>query len=441
MATIITMPQKGLSEESAVITEWHFKKGDRVKVGDGLFSIEIGKATFLVESEAEGVILEIIGKVGDEIAVTSPVCVIGETGENYKIQHVAPDGNNLSAQSEEKLPKFTEKLPAQALAKAYRDGERICISSRARASAIRKGIDYRFAAASGPDGRIIERDIEDMLDKGPFVTDAARAYANGEQGSGICGAVTTADIGKEVKAAAATADMPDAGEYTVRQNSRVRKTIANNMYRSLRDMAQLTCSTFFDATELLRLREKIKASAGSDFVANVSLNDMIIYAAARTLAAFPDLNAYYSDDEMKLFKRVHMGMAVDTDRGLMVPTIKYADKKSLNEIAAESIELAAQCRTGQIAADKLTGGTFTISNLGVYGLSSFSPIINPPQTGLLGVCGIDWKVRIKNAQPEYYQAMGLSLTFDHRAVDGAPAARFLKALCDNLENFTLLLFK
>ena len=206
-------------------------------------------------------------------------------------------------------------------------------------------------------------------------------------------------------------------------------------------MAQLTHNTSFDATAILAYRKLLKNSEGD--VSGITLGDIVLYAVSRTLLNHPDLNAHMLDDNtIRLFKHVNLGVAVDTPRGLMVPTIFNADQKSLLEISKEVKVLAAACREGNISPDLLSGGTFTVSNLGNMGVESFTPVINPPQTGILGVCGtVDRVKKGKDGEIKIYPAMGLSLTYDHRAVDGTPAARFQKELGYNLENFTALLAK
>ncbi|MEE1043646.1 MAG: dihydrolipoamide acetyltransferase family protein, partial [Clostridia bacterium] len=223
--------------------------------------------------------------------------------------------------------------------------------------------------------------------------------------------------------------------------SGIRRAISKSMHTSLSTMAQLTHNTSFDATNILAYRKQLKAA--EDECSGITLGDIVLYAVSRTLLNHPDLNANMLDDNnIRLFKHVNLGFAVDTPRGLMVPTIFRADEMSLLEISKAVKALAAECRDGAISPDKLSGGSFTVSNLGNLGVESFTPVINPPQTGILGVCGTIDRVR-KGADGsiQIYPAMGLSLTYDHRAVDGTPAAKFQKELAHNLENFTTLLAK
>ena len=217
------------------------------------------------------------------------------------------------------------------------------------------------------------------------------------------------------------------------------------MHNSLSEMAQLTYNTSFDATAIMGYRAKIKANMERLGLENITLNDIILFVVSRTLMMpeHRDLNAnFLNGDTMRYFTHVNLGVAVDTPRGLMVPTIFNADQKSLNEIAAEVKSLAKQCKGGAINPDLLKGGSFTVSNLGNMGIESFTPVINPPQTAILGVDTVAPKVRpAKDGGFEFYQSMGLSLTCDHRVIDGTPSAKFLKDLCANLESFDVLLAK
>ena len=268
-----------------------------------------------------------------------------------------------------------------------------------------------MATGTGPNGRIIERDVQKLIAEGV-----------------------------PAKAAPVAAAAPEA-EYEDAKFSGIRRAISKSMHTSLSTMAQLTHTTTFDATAILNYRKVLKAAGGE--YAGITIGDLILYAVSRTLLNHPDLNANMLDDSsIRRFKHVNLGVAVDTPRGLMVPTIVHADEMSLLEISKAVKELAAECRDGGINPDKLSGGSFTVSNLGNMGVESFTPVINPPQTGILGVCGTVDRVRkAADGSIELYPAMGLSLTYDHRAVDGTPAARFQQELCKNLEAFTTLLAK
>ncbi len=211
------------------------------------------------------------------------------------------------------------------------------------------------------------------------------------------------------------------------------------MQESLSTMAQLTHNSSFDATRLLALRARFKAAPAELGLNGITVNDLILFAVSRVLGRHPDLNAHFLGDRIRLFDRVHLGMAVDTPRGLMVPSLFDADTKSLLGISGDAKDLISAAQSGGINPDLLTGGTFTVSNLGTLGIESFTPIINPPQVAILGVDCVIERVRTVNGQITAYPAMGLSLTYDHRAVDGAPASRFLRDLCAALEHIDVLL--
>jgi pyruvate dehydrogenase E2 component (dihydrolipoamide acetyltransferase) len=372
------MPQLGISEESAILTAWHVRQGDAVGTGDKLFSIETGKSSFDVESEYAGTVLHISAAEGDEVAVKAPVCVIGEAGED---------------------------CPAYAgVSVATHCVDAVGCSPRAGRLAEKMGVDPAAAVPTGPGGRVIERDVRALqaLPQPPLATTPS------ERESGL--------------------DHPP--EYTDRPLSHMRKIIAKNMLASLRNTAQLTHNASFDATAVLTCRKQFKEDPAT---AGVTLTDILLYTVSRTLKDFPALNAWLLDDTLRVFSEVSLAAAVDTERGLMVPVIFNASQKTLTELSDELKSLAEQCRAGSISPDLLSGGSFTVSNLGQFGIESFTPVLNAPQTGILGVNTVTHRVR-EDGTP--YPCMTLSLTYDHRALDGAPASRFLQALCKSLESFT-----
>ena len=232
----------------------------------------------------------------------------------------------------------------------------------------------------------------------------------------------------------------NADEITFRDEKipRMRKSIAMHMCGSLSTMAQLTHMATFDATALIRVRSQLKSS-DNEALRAITYNDIILFVVSQEIKKFPVLNANWLDEQgcIRYFDHVHLGVAVNTERGLLVPTLFHADKKDLVQISQEAKELAGMAKSGRILPDLLTGASFTVTNLGRGRVEYFTPIINPPQTGILGVGSISYRVRVDDVElMEVYPAMGLSLTFDHRAVDGAPAAQFLESLCEALENFS-----
>ncbi len=405
-AQAVIMPKAGITVESCIIGEWLKSVGDQVKVGDILFTYETDKASFECESTAEGELLAVFFGEGDEVPCLENVCAVGPHGEPTDclkpgaVVEVAVEAAPVA----EAAPAAVEAPVAVAVSGAP-------VSPRAAKLAKAHGVDASLATGTGPNGRIIERDVQALIAKGVPAKAAAPAPVAAED------------------------------EYEDVKFSGIRRAISKSMHTSLSTMAQLTHNTSFDASAILAYRKALKAAGGE--YAGITIGDIVLYAVSRTLLNHPDLNANMLDDNsIRRFKHVNLGVAVDTPRGLMVPTIFHADQMSLLEISKAVKELAAECRDGAINPDKLSGGSFTVSNLGSMGVESFTPVINPPQTGILGVCGTIDRVR-KGADGsiEIYPAMGLSLTYDHRAVDGTPAARFQKELCQNLENFTTLLAK
>lgn len=454
MAVAVIMPRQGQSVESCLITTWNKAVGDQVNVGDVLFSYETDKASFEEEAAVSGTLLVQFYAEGDDVPCLNNVCVIGNPGESFA--EFAPEGVAAPVEASGTASTATEAVqvatevatPVQTeLASTVAESatEISSISPRARALAAKLNIDYTKATATGPYGRVIERDIIELKEKGVFATSAV--LASGESipatGTGIGGRVSVADLGKTAPVAPAASvsapvSAPSTLGYRDEKIPNIRKVIAKAMLNSLSTTSQLTLTTSFDATELMSLRAKLKKS-NVEF--NVTLTDMILFAVSRTLKAHPALNAHFLGDTMRYFDHVHLGLAVDTERGLLVPTIFDADSKSLVQISESVKSLAAMSKTGSVSPDLLSGASFTITNLGTFGIESFTPVLNPPQTGILGVNTITQRVREKDGVISTYPAMGLSLTFDHGALDGAPAARFLQDLTKALENFTVLLMQ
>jgi pyruvate dehydrogenase E2 component (dihydrolipoamide acetyltransferase) len=351
--------------------------------------------------------------------------IIGSDGED--ISGLIPQGSAESKPTPVEKPAEIAAQPqkAEPAKIAPPDGE-IKISPRAKQYAKQAKADLSKAIPTGPDGRIIERDVIELVSKGH------RLYAECEMRNAECEMKATTSEGKE-----------NAALYTDVKLPNIRKIIAKSMQASLSEMAQLTLNSSFDASVILAFRKNLKDNAQALALENITLNDIVLYAAAKTLKKHKDANAHYLGElgVIRYFEAVNLGVAVDTERGLLVPTIFGADNLSLNELAKQTKKTIGEAQSGSIHPDKLKGGTFTITNLGALGVESFTPVINPPQTCILGVNNITRRIKQIDGRDVFYDCMGLSLTFDHRALDGAPAAKFLKDLCSNLENFDLLLAK
>ena len=444
MATVVIMPRQGQSVESCIITAFNKKIGDSVEAGEVLFSYETDKSSFEEPAPVAGKILAIFREEGDDVPCLENVLVIGNDGED--VSEFAPKSEEASAPApavEEKAevkeaPATEIGVPAPISTQGVGS-----ISPRARLLAEKTNADLLKAVPTGPNGRIIERDVQKLVDMGLTVSAAAKAeYTSAVEGSGINGKVVLGDLNAPAAAPAqAEAASAPAPAYEDVKLPNVRKVIAKAMHASLSNMAQLTLNSSFDASKLMAIRASLKAGAEKMGLANITLNDMVLFAVSRVILNHKDLNAHYLDDVMRYFNNVNLGIAVDTNRGLLVPTLFGAEKLSLNELSKAAKAVITEAQSGTINPDKLQGGSFTVTNLGSLGVENFTPVINPPQTGILGVGTITKRIKEVNGEDVTYPAMGLSLTFDHRALDGAPAAKFLKDLCFALENFDLLLTK
>ncbi len=412
----VLMPKAGITVETCVIGEWMKKKGDHVNVGDVLFTYETDKAEFECESTAEGELLEIFYEEGDEVPVLVNVCAIGQPGdsiEGLKEGSEEEEAPAAAAAASEAAAPVAAPAPAGAANPAAK------ASPRARKTAAELGVDASAATGTGPHGRIVEADV--------------KAYAASQ---------TAAAPAAPAPSAAAAAPAEEEPEYVDEKFSPVRKATARAMHDSLSTMAQLTHHHSFDATEIQNLRKQIKANGEAMGLPNITLNDIVMFAVSRVLLRHPDLNATMPEENvLRRYKNVNLGMAVDTPRGLMVPTIFNANKMSLAELSAEAKRLAKICQEGKATPDMLSGASFTVSNLGSLGCEMFTPVINPPQVAILGVDNIQYKIKQVDGEYKPYPAMGLSLTYDHRAVDGTPASRFVKDLGESLEHFTLLMME
>ena len=468
------MPRQGQSVEACTIVRWLKQPGDTVATGELLCEIETDKASFEVESTAAGTVLAHFAGEGEEVPVLTPIAAVGEPGE----QPTAPGGpaggapaaapEQAAASGEpDTVAPMSAGPPdtgagagsvAVAVAAAVAAPEPVgsgdalpasgrgpAASPRARRRAAELGVDYTALAGSGPNGRIIERDVVAAAQARPALTGAARAAAAAgapvpAAGSGIGGRVTLADL-----AAAAPGAAPEAVETV--PITGVRKLISERMQQSLSDTAQLTMHATADAEALLAYRARLKASPEHLGLAGVTINDLVLYAVARTLPRYPELNAVVAGDQIERHRTVQLAFAVDTDRGLVVPVIGGADRLSIAALAARAHELAAATQAGSISPDLLHGGTFTVTNLGALGVESFTPILNLPQVAILGVGALTLKPVLADpaaagapdpAQVTWRRHLGLSLTIDHRVVDGAPAARFLQALGAAVADIDLL---
>lgn len=455
MAVEVLMPRQGQSVESCIIIGWKVSEGDTVEEGQPLCEVETDKATFEVEAPAAGTVLGIFYPDDADVEVLKVIAAIGEPGED--ISALRPSDESAEPQNAEQETSNVEVTEETAKPSAIQNskfdtqpvGPEIGISPRAKNLAVSKGVDASVLAGSGPEGRVIERDVQAAVEGRAELSPAAREKAVAgaavpSVGSGIGGRVLLDDLAEvapqDVAAAIAELDFPGATtDIPVRG---VRKVISGRMLDSLQNTAQLTMNSSADARTMLDFRAKCKAAAEELGVGGITINDIVLFATVQTLVKFPELNAHWLGDKMVQFEDVHLGVAVDTPRGLMVPVIRFANRLTLKQLSAEAKRLAMAAIEGTIEPDALTDGTFTVTNLGAMGIESFTPVLNKPEVGILGVCNIQPKpVMQKGGGTEFVPHLGLSLTFDHCATDGAPAAKFLAALRQNLAAFDLLLVR
>ena len=442
MATIVVMPQLGNSVESCIIVEWMIAEGDTVAVDQTLASIETDKSTMEVPSTAEGTVLKLLWEEGDEVPVKDPLIIVGDPGED--ISGLVPGGESASESAEATAaPEQGAAAPEQAAPAFATERATGAVSPRARALAASSGVDASaIAEGSGPHGRVIERDVAAAIAAGPTLTSAARAAGvSATEGTGIGGRVSVADANRapEVNAPAAVSAPAPAADFPGASTSSplkgVRKVVAKRMMESLTTTAQLTLNTSANAAGILALRKKVKNADEALGLNKITLNDLVCFAVSRTLPKYPVFNAHLEDGVLTEFEQVHLGFACDTPRGLLVPVIRSAQSLGLKAFSDEAKRLAGGAIDGSLSPDFLSGGTFTVSNIGSFGIETFTPVINLPQTAILGVGAITPRPALaSDGTIGVQQRLNLSLTIDHQVIDGADGARFLRDLVGAIEN-------
>ena len=433
MAHQVLMPKQGNTVESCIIVEWNVKVGDHVDVGTVLCSAETDKSTIDVESTASGSILALLYKEGDDVPVMVPIAVVGEPGEQFEVPAVE------GAKTEDaEIPSPAPVVEAQGPApRAGASGEGS--SPRARQRAAERGIPLSTVTPTGPKGRIIERDV--LARTGQPLSRTARAQALRDQvsapltGSGIGGRVLARDLavpdGAQTATDSAYTDIPLKG---------IRKITAERMMASITSTCQFTMTAWADARAIKRLRAEFKAARPELGLAGITIGDLVLYAVAKTLEEYPSHNAHFYGDSIRQFASVDLGIATDTSKGLLVPVLKGSNRMSLKQLSDRAKVLIEKAREGKAAPDELSGSTFTVSNVGAFGIEGFTPVLNVPEVAILGVGTIALKpIEDEDGDVAFIDQICLSLTVDHQAVDGAEAARFLRALTLNIKSIDLLL--
>jgi pyruvate dehydrogenase E2 component (dihydrolipoamide acetyltransferase) len=442
MSTPVIMPRQGQSVETCILAEWHRKKGDTVNKGEIILSYETDKAAFDLESPASGTLLDIFYQNGDEVRVLSNIAVIGQPGESvdeFKPDAVPFHGDVPEKRIEPEIPgKYADnKQIDEEIIPYFAQTDEVRISPRARKLAEQLNVPIHMVRGTGPGGRIIEKDIE-MAATTTRTTVLASEIIKKE--SKTIGTVPTGPGGL-FRTNDLISKTDETGEgYVIKKISNVRRIIAEKMYLSLTNSAQLTHHISADIRKILRYRNTFKNEQSQAKGENITINDMVCFAVIKALKNKPEINSHFLGDSIKTFNQVHLGIAVDTERGLMVPALRCADNLSLPDLSMALKSLAEQCRKGSIDPELLasTSASFTVTNLGIYGIEMFTPVLNLPQSGILGINTIIYRpVDLGNEEIGFIPMIGLSLTYDHRAIDGAPASVFLKEVKQQIEGFDI----
>lgn len=440
MASPVILPRQGQSVETCIIGEWYKKVGDAVKTGDILFSYETDKASFEEEAKEDGELLAIFYEAGDEVPVLTNVGVLGVKGDN--IDEFRPGGAPAPVKEAASAPVVAEAAPVAGQdqpAVAERAAGEIKISPRAKLMAEKMGVAFEQIQGSGPHGRIIAQDVEAAAQSLPKMTPLAAEKAKAEN---LVPAKETTGLGGRVAAADLINYNPVYGDdFEVKKLPNIRKLIAKAMHQSLQNSAQLTHHMSADARKIMALRKQFKKKLDAgEITQNITINDLVCYAVIKALKRYPQVNTHFIGDSMRWFKKVHLGLAVDTERGLMVPAVKNADDLSIEGLSSQLASVAGAARKGNVDPELLKpeAASFTVSNLGNYGVELFTPVINLPQTAILGVCTIVPRPKdLGDGVYGFVPMMGLSLTYDHQALDGGEATLFLREIKEQIENLTI----
>lgn len=471
MAQLFPMPQLGSTMEEGTIVKWHRGEGDPVRKGETLLEIETDKATMEVESPIDGVVRKLLFPADSIVAITKAIAILGSADE--PIDHLlsgdaAPPTSAAPAEATTAAPELT----ANPTAAAPTGDVTVFLSPRARRLAEERSVPISalVGLGTGPEGRVVEQDVLTYLQnqtsassgalelddsgKSRRVTPLAARIAGdlgvdlNDLSLGLPGSrVRRDDVLRHVDgsgsspgsmpvAAAAPAAAQASGDnpFTTRTFAGMRKRIADNVAKSRFSAPHVTLTLEVDMTECAALRSKLIPDIEKAFGTRLSYTDIFVKAVARSLEEHPLMNSALVGEELRIYSKKNIGVAVALEEGLIVPVVQDAGTKSLGSISAELKPLIDRARTGKFTPDDLAGGTFTITNLGAFGIDVFDPIIVPPQAGILGVCRIADRPVVVNKQVVVRSMMNLCLSFDHRVLDGAPAARFLQRLKELLEN-------
>jgi pyruvate dehydrogenase E2 component (dihydrolipoamide acetyltransferase) len=438
MASSIIMPKTGMAMEEGTIIRWLKAEGDSVHKGEAVAEIETDKSTMELEAEADGVLLRIVHTDGQTVPVAQVIGWIGKPGEA-----IAQEPPSVPAPQEQSRVAQPSETLLDGAAGGLPSGK-VAATPAARRVAAENKINLASVAPTGGHGEVRQRDVQaaaQSLAVSPLAKKIAAQSGialGGLKGSGPGGRITTADL---PLAPSGSASPGAQGRERRLALTPIQKTTGKRLLQSHTEIPCVTCQAKADVSELLSVREHLNAAlSGTEQAAKTTINDWVLKAVAKALQANPRLNSVLDGGELVYRLDIDIGMAVATPRGLLVPVLRAVDSLSLGQVALRSRELSVRAKEGKLSARELEAGTFTVSNLGMYGISSFTPIINQPQVAILGVCAIEQELHMIDTQVKARSVMGLSLTFDHRALDGVEAALFLKSLRELLENPLMILY-
>lgn len=443
MSINVTMPKLGMTMKTGKLSKWYKSEGDQVEEGGDLFEVETEKITNKIEAPAGGILFQIVVREGEVVPVGTIVGVIAEPGEKpERIEGIQAGQVEERKPAAAAAPKAEAEKPAQP--------REILATPASKRLARELGVDIALVKGTGPDGRIREADVtlyHEQAQRKPKITPLAEEIAkkagldiSAISGTGEGGKITREDVERAIQAkkpaaAAKAEEKVPAGTIPM---TGMRKAIADNMHASLQNTAQLSLASEVDVTESLRFLDLVRAQYKKDESVRISLNDIVMLAVSRALKRFPIMNSTQVGNEIVLHDSVGMGIAVAIAGGLIVPVLREADRKGLLQIAAEARVLIGKARTNSLSMEEVTGGTFTITNLSSSTVNNFTPILRPPETGILGLGRTLKKPVVFEGEIAIRSMMGLSLTFDHRVVDGAPASEFFDLLYCYLEHPSLI---
>ena len=427
MAVEVIMPKLGMSMVEGTVIAWKKKVGDPVAKGERIVDISSEKIEMELEAPEDGVLLAIIVNDGEVVPYGTVLGYVGQSGEKLETSAQPAAG---STQNQEVAATAVAEVQEQAApSPAARKGSSPKISPVAKKMAEEAGLQWELIVGTGPQGRITKEDVEKALASGAAVQPVATVSSSAAASTPDPAPVNTASLQELVESTAVTG---------------MRKVIATRMLESLQQSAQLTMTAKIDVTDLLSLQKQLAAETERRQEGKLTVTDFIARAVVLSLKKHKQMNSAYltdgQDARIETYGHVHLGIAVALEKGLVVPVIRHADTLSLLEISKAIKSLGERARNNQLGGDEMKGSTFTISNLGAYGVEHFTPVLNPPEAGILGVGAIEAVPVYRGEELLRRSLLPLSLTFDHRVLDGAPAAQFLASVKDYLENpYSLLL--